>query len=129
MALLDDLLAMYSNLQKVSTACINGGDYADNARVVAAMTQVSNAIQVQEANDIVATLPSDQDVSKIKAVIANMSAVSAAIDQTVTSITNIVEIATGVANVVVDCSAGQFASAATAVQGLVPILGSVGISI
>ena len=129
MALLDDLLTVYAKLQQVSSDCITNGRYTDNARIVAAMTSVSNAIQVEEASDIVAALPNDETLADVKALLAKMNAVAAAIDATATSITNIVQIATGVTNVVVDVSTGKIGDALASVKALLPVLQSVGVNL
>jgi hypothetical protein len=129
MALLDDLLAMYGKLQTASSNAVSQGNYADNARIIAAMTGLSNAIQLQEANDIIAALPNDATSQQVGAVIKQMNAIANAIGTTAKSITSIVEIVTGVTNIVVDVSSGNIADALTSVKGLVPVLKDVGVTV
>lgn len=127
MALLSELLLIYKNLQTISAGFISNNDYVDNDRIAAAMTLVSNAVQVEEANEIQKILDGVNQ-PKIQRVIDKMGAVASAIDVTRTSVTSIVTIVTGVTNIVVDCSTGDFAAAVSVATGLGPTLHAVGIN-
>jgi len=118
-----NLRALLQALAAVSDACIANGDYTDNFRVIGAMQQVSAAITIAAAKDIVATLPNDADSKKIKDMLARMGDAAQRINAAEANVTHAVQVATAFANVIADVNGNQIGSALGVVGTLSGILG------
>ncbi len=120
--LVNDLTALLNALSAFSSALLANGDIDGNGRVLGAMSAVSAALSQAGAEDIIANLPSDADGKKIQAMLAQMNTEAAKIAANQKSVTQAVGIATGIANIVADCFAGQIGPAVIAANGIIPFL-------
>jgi len=101
----------------LSQAALASGDVGTNGSVLAAMSQVSAALSLAGAKDIIATLPGDADATKIKNMLGQMNAVASKINAQKKTINDAISIATSFVLLVTQASTGQYvAGAQTAIH-------------